>query len=124
MPAAGSRAGGLVATYLISAASSRSDLAYRLMILGDVVGTRYAATWDPADLDEVVASYRKSLDLTPAVGTLWEIQDDVAARVAAGFYRDLGPLGAARALHETVRAVRDEFPGTPSLWAAYLHAGV
>jgi hypothetical protein len=47
-------------------ASSRSDLAYRLMILGDVVGTRYAATWDPADLDEVVASYRKSLDLTPA----------------------------------------------------------
>ena len=64
------------------------------------------------------------------VGTFWEIDDALAVRVADTFYTALatGPnmidtRGAAQALHHAVRAIRDELPGTPSLWAAYLHAG-
>jgi hypothetical protein len=37
-----------------------------------------------------------------------------------------GTLDTARtahALHDAVRAVRDTYPRTPSLWAAHLHAG-
>ncbi|HEU0128911.1 MAG TPA: CHAT domain-containing protein, partial [Pseudonocardiaceae bacterium] len=61
---------------------------------------------------------------------LWEIDDALAVRVADSFYTALitGPTaiettGVAQALHHAVRAVRDELPATPSLWAAYLHAG-
>lgn len=65
------------------------------------------------------------------VGTLWPINDRLAVEVAESFYTHLsnGPSGtlntnqAAFALHRTIRAVRDRFPATPSLWAAYLHAG-
>ncbi|MCX4791748.1 MULTISPECIES: CHAT domain-containing protein [unclassified Streptomyces] len=72
------------------------------------------------------------------VGTLWEIDDQIAVTVADTFYTHLRtPDGtidtsrAARALHQAVRGVRDghDLPGqldrtrTPFLWAAYLHAG-
>ncbi|MBT2406578.1 MULTISPECIES: CHAT domain-containing protein [unclassified Streptomyces] len=65
------------------------------------------------------------------VGTLWPIDDRLAVEVAESFYTHLttGPAGtldpdqAATALHHTIRAVRDRYPATPSLWAAYLHAG-
>ncbi|MFF1980648.1 CHAT domain-containing protein, partial [Streptomyces sp. NPDC058198] len=72
------------------------------------------------------------------VGTLWEIDDQIAVTVADTFYTHLRtPDGtidtsrAARALHQAVRSVRDghDLPGrlnrtrTPFLWAAYLHAG-
>ncbi|MGI9003930.1 MAG: CHAT domain-containing protein [Pseudonocardia sp.] len=64
------------------------------------------------------------------VGTLWEVEDAVAVRVAEEFYGALrtedGTIDtrhSARALHHAVRAVRDELPRTPSLWAGYLHAG-
>ena len=64
------------------------------------------------------------------VGTLWEINDAVSAEVAAMFYAGLrtedGSLDtsrAARALHGAVRLLREQYPGTPSMWAAYIHAG-
>ncbi|MEV1065119.1 CHAT domain-containing protein [Streptomyces sp. NPDC050263] len=65
------------------------------------------------------------------VGTLWPIDDRLAAEIAESFYIRLaaGPSGAldpdqsATALHQTIRAVRDRYPAIPSLWAAYLHAG-
>jgi hypothetical protein len=64
------------------------------------------------------------------VATLWEIDDALAARVSDDFYTALGSndglidtTGAAHALHHSVRALRDEYPETPSLWAAYIHAG-
>ncbi|UXY25984.1 CHAT domain-containing tetratricopeptide repeat protein [Streptomyces sp. HUAS TT20] len=72
------------------------------------------------------------------VGTLWEIDDQIAVTVADAFYTHLttdeGTLDASRAahaLHHAIRAVRDghDLPGdlnrtrTPSLWAAHLHAG-
>ncbi|MFF0744993.1 CHAT domain-containing protein [Streptomyces sp. NPDC004111] len=64
------------------------------------------------------------------VGTLWEVDDQVAAMVGGDFYTHLRAEGprlaverAAHALHAAVRARRDRFPRTPSLWAGYLHAG-
>ena len=64
------------------------------------------------------------------IGTLWEIKDQFAIAMAETFYATLrtnaGALEtsqAARALHDAVRAARDEYPRAPSLWAAYIHAG-
>jgi len=72
------------------------------------------------------------------IGTLWEINDQIAATVADAFYahlkNDQGILDtgrAAYALHHAIRAVRDGLGlpdglnriRTASLWAAYLHAG-
>jgi hypothetical protein len=64
------------------------------------------------------------------IGTLWEIDDALAVEVADTFYTGLrtsdGTLHTSRAayaLHRAVRAARDKLPATPSLWAAYLHAG-
>lgn len=68
------------------------------------------------------------------IGTLWEINDEVASHMAADFYAELGGVtdqhadldtdAAARALHHTVRKVRDRYPKSPYLWAAHLHAGI
>ncbi|MBA5221654.1 CHAT domain-containing protein [Streptomyces griseoaurantiacus] len=68
------------------------------------------------------------------IGTLWEINDEVASHMAASFYAELDRVtnqpggldtdAAARALHYTVRKVRDRYPKSPYLWAAHLHAGI
>ncbi|MGW1058251.1 CHAT domain-containing protein [Micromonospora rubida] len=65
------------------------------------------------------------------IGTLWAVDDEFAAVIASRFYRGLHDQhtatvtvgDAARVLHEVVRALRDDFPDTPSLWAAHLHFG-
>jgi tetratricopeptide (TPR) repeat protein len=65
------------------------------------------------------------------VGTLWELDDEIAVEIAADFYSWLrdprtGTLDlsrAARALHRAIRIQRDLLRDTPSLWAAHLHAG-
>lgn len=64
------------------------------------------------------------------IGTLWEINDQLAVTIADKFYTALrtsqvamDTSQAARALHHAVRSARDELPRTPSLWAAYIHAG-
>lgn len=62
-------------------------------------------------------------------GTLWEINDPIAADIAEAFYAHLtangrpDPSRSAFALHQAVRAARDRLPLTPSLWAAHIHAG-
>ncbi|MEV3962117.1 CHAT domain-containing protein [Nocardia sp. NPDC050193] len=66
------------------------------------------------------------------IGTLWTIDDDIAISIADAFYTALRTapdtpvidIGRApHALHQAVRAARDTFPATSSLWAAHLHAG-
>ncbi|MEU6635124.1 CHAT domain-containing protein [Streptomyces rochei] len=65
------------------------------------------------------------------IGTLWPIKDHLAAEIAESFYThltvgqpgSLDPDQSATALHKTIRAVRDRYPATPSLWAAHLHVG-
>ncbi|MEV7782324.1 CHAT domain-containing protein [Kitasatospora sp. NPDC088351] len=92
---------------------------------------------DSAELiDEAIhlASAFQLAGFPHVIGTLWEINDELASTVAADFYAELGsgPTGdgsidtseTARALHHTVRAMRDRFPESPSLWAAHLHVGV
>ena len=65
------------------------------------------------------------------IGSLWQVDDAIGARVAHEVYEALhtGRRGAldvdrtAEALHSTVRALRDDYPVTPSLWACQVHAG-
>jgi hypothetical protein len=91
-----------------------------------------AITTDTNLLDEAIhlATAFQLAGFPHVIGTLWEINDHVAVQVAKAFYTALatgnGSLDtsrAARAMHQAVRAVRDEYSTTPSLWAAYIHAG-
>src|ERR1700677_237868 len=83
-------------------------------------------------LDEAIhlTSAFQMAGFPPVIGTLWEVNDAIAVRVADAFYTGLddesGALdtaSAAAALHQAVRAERDTLFRTPSLWAAYMHAG-
>jgi hypothetical protein len=64
------------------------------------------------------------------IGTLWEINDQIAVEIADALYAALtGPDGildpdrAARALHHAARAQRDQHPAAPYLWASHIHVG-
>lgn len=60
-----------------------------------------------------------------AVGTLWKIDSSHADQVTRDFYRRTtapGTPGPARALHDTIRELRERVPH-PHIWAAYVHAG-
>jgi hypothetical protein len=64
------------------------------------------------------------------IGTLWEINDQIAVEVAESFYQALRSddrlvdvRRSARAISEAVRVIRDRHPDSPALWAAYMHAG-
>ena len=61
------------------------------------------------------------------VGTLWPIDDTVAARAARRFYRIMGDTptadGAAAALNQVTREIRDASPTDPSRWAPFIHSG-
>jgi hypothetical protein len=64
------------------------------------------------------------------IGTLWEIDDKGAVRIADGFYASLDDEAAgldtgraAHALHGVLCKERDMYFRTPSLWAAHMHAG-
>jgi hypothetical protein len=64
------------------------------------------------------------------IGTLWEINDAIAAQIADAFYSALAePDGvlryhhAAQALHHAIRAQRDRLPVNPYLWSSYIHTG-
>jgi hypothetical protein len=94
------------------------------------------STADPGGsdlLDEAIhlTSAFQLVGFPHVIGTLWPINDRLAVEIAESFYAHLaadpsGTLDADRsaaALHETIRAVRDRYPATPSLWAAYLHSG-
>jgi hypothetical protein len=62
------------------------------------------------------------------IGTLWNINDRASVQIAADFYRLLADRSvdtnrSAEALHYAIRAARDRFRNTPSLWAAHIHSG-
>ena len=91
-----------------------------------------AFTAAPRLLDEGIhlASAFQLAGFPHVIGSLWPIQDDVAISLARCFYtaitREDGTVEtekSAGALHFAVRAVRDTYRSTPSLWAAYIHAG-
>ena len=64
------------------------------------------------------------------IGTLWEVDVDVARAVAGEFYRRISAdrgfpdvNRAATVLHEIIRDLRGEDVRSPFAWAAYLHVG-
>lgn len=115
----------LTVTALTSVELGQAELAY-------LSSCRTAALDTPTLVDEAIhmTSAFQLAGFPRVVGTMWEINDDIAVTVADAFYTGLRSGGgrldmsrSAHALHAAVRAVRDAYPGTPSLWAAYLHAG-
>jgi tetratricopeptide (TPR) repeat protein len=95
-------------------------------------GTAFAFAVKGQLLDEAIhlTSACQLAGFPHVVGTLWDINDAVSAEVAAMFYAGLrtkdGSLEvgrAARALHDAIRALRDRYRNTPSMWASYIHAG-
>lgn len=66
-----------------------------------------------------LAGYRQ------VIGTLWTVEDVLAAGIAELIYGELaeGASRAAHAVHRAVREIRDRYPRTPSLWAAHVHVG-
>ncbi|WP_184540480.1 CHAT domain-containing protein, partial [Streptosporangium becharense] len=73
-----------------------------------------------------LAGYRQ------VIGTMWPVDDGSAADLAEDFYGRLTCGGArpprtgdaAVALHWAVRALRERYAASPSLWAAYVHTGI
>ena len=62
------------------------------------------------------------------IGTLWSVDDEIAAEVASDVYPGLTASGpdaaaAAPALHRAVRKIRARHPTLPALWAAHVHVG-
>ncbi|MFC7303954.1 CHAT domain-containing protein [Streptomyces monticola] len=118
-------------TPLTVAALARTDLDRAQLAYLSACST--AAVRNPLLLDEAIhlTSAFQLAGFPHVVGTLWPIDDRLAAEIAESFYLHLStgtprspdPGRSAVALHHTIRAVRDRYPATPSLWAAYLHAG-
>ncbi|GAA2746152.1 hypothetical protein GCM10010440_36750 [Kitasatospora cinereorecta] len=63
------------------------------------------------------------------VAALWSVDDSTAAQVFSAVYGDitnegrLQPEAAASALHNVVRALRDEVPDEPRIWTPFTHIG-
>jgi tetratricopeptide (TPR) repeat protein len=66
------------------------------------------------------------------IGTLWEVPDRTARKVAVEVYAELtgdgrhSPVAAhsARALHDAVRRLRRDAPDLPVRWAGHVHVGI
>src|SRR5439155_12145512 len=92
---------------------------------------RTMVSLDVGLLDEAIhmASAFQLLGFPHVVATLWEVDDEIAARVADEFYAGLlaggavDPKRSAYALHQAWRRLRDEYTKSPSLWAGFVHAG-
>ncbi|MFD7679198.1 CHAT domain-containing protein [Streptomyces sp. NPDC060187] len=86
----------------------------------------------PSDEAVHLASSFLAAGATHVVGTLWAIEDRVAAQTATTLYSNLTTEGTlsprtgltALALHEATRQLREQYPGRPGLWASFVHVGV
>ena len=86
-----------------------------------------ARTDDTNLLDEAIhlATAFQLAGFPHVIGTLWEINDQIAVEIADAFYAALADPGgtldsdrAARAIHHATRAQRDRLPATPYLCVA------
>lgn len=103
----------------------RADLAY--------LSACSTSSTHPTTADEALhitgafqlAGYRR------VIGTLWPVDDATSVEITRATYTDLTHGGStpphtelsAQALHRAVRAVRDRYPTSPSLWAGHIHVG-
>ncbi|MFI7293644.1 CHAT domain-containing protein [Streptomyces sp. NPDC050121] len=113
----------------VAALASASLVHARLAYLS---ACRTALTADLRLVDEAIhlTSAFQLAGFRHVIGTLWEVNDRLAARVSDRFYASLLDLTdrieddkVATALHHTMRAQRDKYVDTPSLWAAHVHVG-
>lgn len=85
-----------------------------------------------ADLaDEVIhiASAFHMAGYPQVIGTLWAVDDTVAATIAELVYTELtsghaDPRRAPAALHNAVTRIREHHPREPSRWASHIHIGI
>lgn len=102
----------------------RAELAYL-----SACRTTYTAATDLRDEAIHLTSAFQLAGFRHVVGTLWEADDVISARIAKTFYASLTEIGgldcsrSATALRASILAERDAYPHTPSLWAAHVHAG-
>ncbi|MFJ1549137.1 CHAT domain-containing protein [Streptomyces sp. NPDC088246] len=114
---------------LTVASLTRMDLDNARLVYLSACSTALSARTDLLDETVHLASACQLAGFRHVVGTLWEISDAHAPAVAERFYSHLRHNGildadrAAAALHSAVRETRDQFPLTPTLWAAHLHVG-
>ncbi|MGP4001420.1 CHAT domain-containing protein [Streptomyces sp. 8N706] len=60
------------------------------------------------------------------IGTLWPVEDGVAQSLCGQVYEELpglDPTMAAVALYKATRAMSEQYPQRPSLWASFVHLG-
>ncbi|QYA95766.1 CHAT domain-containing protein [Streptomyces anulatus] len=62
------------------------------------------------------------------VGTLWQINDTIAAEIAERIYTQLAadgfdPTRTGASVHAAIRLIRDRYPRFPTVWAAHIHMG-
>jgi len=119
---------------MIGSSSSPSDVPSRIPHTSASRSARSptARTTDTRLLDEAIhlATAFQLAGFPHVIGTLWEINDQIAVEIADALYAALtGPDGildpdrAARALHHAARAQRDQHPAAPYLWASHIHVG-
>jgi tetratricopeptide (TPR) repeat protein len=66
------------------------------------------------------------------IGTLWPINDSAAAEIADDIYSHLTDNGrselrieeTANVVHDATLRLRQNYPASPAIWAAHIHAGV
>ncbi|WPO70082.1 CHAT domain-containing protein [Streptomyces sp. KN37] len=124
-------------TPLTVAALARMDLTHAQLAYLSACSTADPGSFDLLDEAIHLTSAFQLAGFPHVIGTLWPVSDRLAADIAESFYTHLTnthltpdppggtltPARSATALHHTIRAIRDRYPATPSLWAGHLHAG-
>jgi CHAT domain-containing protein len=106
---------------------SRLNLAEPELAYLSACGTAVTTT-DLANESIHIATAFQLAGYPHVIGTLWEINDTVAAEIAERIYAHLASTGydvgvTGTCVHQVVRLVRDRYPRIPTLWAAHIHVG-
>ena len=107
---------------------ARLDLPQAELAYLSACRTSHSSTELPDEPIHITGSFHLA-GYTHVMGTLWEVEDGAAARIAAAFYQGISlphadAARSARALHAALRRERDQAPLLPALWAAHLHVGI
>ncbi|MFF7247641.1 CHAT domain-containing protein [Embleya sp. NPDC008237] len=83
---------------------------------------------DLADESIHVASSFQLAGFPYVIGTLWEVNDTIAAEIAKRIYarlesHDFDAAHTAACVHRATRLTRRRFPNFPTLWSAHIHMG-
>lgn len=57
------------------------------------------------------------------IGTLWQIDDEIARITAGEIYERLATSTPSSAVHRTIQQLRTRYPGNPRIWASLVHVG-